>query len=140
MKLLTILLIALLPVLMISADIDTQIEALKKAPPEKRFEIMNALKREIIKLKSEERIKAIKRLKDITQSPNAKRVLSEIHTRHWGKKHTKTRSSSEKNSSIKTDIHHHSDTIIQQTMDTHQINELESGSISAYEENEYDED
>jgi len=59
----------------LSANIDTQIEAIRNAPVEERFMLMNAFKKEIVHMQEKERIDAITKLKSITQSPLPKAVI-----------------------------------------------------------------
>ena len=44
-------------------SIDAQIEAIKKAPPEKRVVMMNALKQRLAKMNREQRVQAIERMR-----------------------------------------------------------------------------
>ena len=64
--------------LMLHADIDAQIDAIKHASVKDRFKLMNAFKRNLIKMKEEERIKAIKKLSETSNSQQAKEALSEL--------------------------------------------------------------
>lgn len=49
----------------LKADIDSKIEAIQKASRQERFRLMNALKEEIIHMKEEQRIEAIKEIQSI---------------------------------------------------------------------------
>ena len=49
------------------ASIDDEIEAIQNSPIEQRFELMNALKRKITKMKEEERMQTIEKLQSSTQ-------------------------------------------------------------------------
>lgn len=60
------------------ADIDAQIEAIKQAPVSERFKLMNAFKKNLIKMKEEERIRALKKLTIHTSSKHANKALGEI--------------------------------------------------------------
>jgi intracellular sulfur oxidation DsrE/DsrF family protein len=68
------------------ADIDADISAIKHASTKERFKLMNAFKRNLIKMKEEERIKAIKKLSQKSNTANAKKALDEmkqhIQTKH----------------------------------------------------------
>jgi len=66
--------------LWLQGNIDAQIEAMRNAPIEERFRLMNAFKQEIVEMKEEERIHAITQLKSITQSKYGDRALREIKT------------------------------------------------------------
>ena len=60
------------------ADIDTLIESMQNVSDEKRFELMNRFKKEVIKLQEEERMEAMLKLISITESNNSKAVMEEI--------------------------------------------------------------
>jgi len=64
--------------LMLHADIDAQIYAIKNASVEERFKLMNAFKRDLIKMKEEERIKAITKLSEKSNKAHAKKALNEL--------------------------------------------------------------
>ena len=64
--------------LMLHADIDAQIDAIKNASVKERFKLMNAFKRELIKMKEEERIKAITKLSEKSNKAHAKKALDEL--------------------------------------------------------------
>jgi hypothetical protein len=66
--------------LWVHGNIDSQIEAIRNAPTEERFRLMNAFKQEIVEMKEEERIHAITQLKSITRSKYGDRALREIKT------------------------------------------------------------
>jgi len=68
-KLITILYLCSI---LIHASIDDEIEAIQKAPVEQRFELMNALKRKITKMKEEERMNTINKLQEATQGKEIK--------------------------------------------------------------------
>ncbi len=77
-----LLLLILYSIVVLSANtIDAQIEAIRKAPVAKRFELMNAFKRQLVRMQEEERIKAIHKLKNITRSKHGNRAIKEIKTR-----------------------------------------------------------
>ena len=67
------------------ADIDAQIDAIKNASTEERFKLMNTFKRNLLKMKEEERIKAITKLSKKSHTTYAKKALKEL------KKNTKRR-------------------------------------------------
>ena len=78
-------LILFLCTLSLFADIDAQIEAIQNAPADERFKLMNAFKKEIIRMQETSRIEAMGKLKSITQSPHSNRILEELknaNTRH----------------------------------------------------------
>ena len=60
------------------ADIDTQIEAIQNASVEERFKLMNAFKKNLIKMKEKERIKAIHKLTNKSKNKQAKNVLTRL--------------------------------------------------------------
>ena len=64
--------------LMLHADIDAQIDAIKNASVEERFKLMNAFKRNLIKMKEEERIKAITKLSEKSNKAHAKKAFDEL--------------------------------------------------------------
>jgi len=63
---------------MLHADIDAQIDAIKNASVEERFKLMNAFKRNLLKMKEEERIKAITKLSEESNTTDAKKALDEL--------------------------------------------------------------
>lgn len=67
------------------ANIDVQIDAIKNASVEERFKLMNAFKRNLLKMKEAERIKAITKLSEKSNKTHAKKALDEL------KHHTKRR-------------------------------------------------
>ena len=64
------------------ANIDEQIKAIRNAPIEKRFELMNAFKKELIQMKEAERMLALKKLTRHSKKQDANKVLEAL------KKHT----------------------------------------------------
>ena len=60
------------------ANIDARIDAIQNASVGERFKLMNAFKKEVIHMKEEERIDAIRRLKSITRSQHSDRALKEL--------------------------------------------------------------
>lgn len=60
------------------ANIDEQIEAIQKAPVSKRFMLMNAFKKKIVKMREKERIHAMSKLKSIMKSKHADKVFKEL--------------------------------------------------------------
>ena len=73
-------LIFVLLLTLLDADIDDLIESMQNVSPEKRFEIMNRFKEEVIQLQEEERMDAMLKLISITESSNAKEVLKELES------------------------------------------------------------
>lgn len=72
------------------ADIDERIKAIQHAPASERYKLMNAFKRELVQMKEEERISALKKLSRINQSKHARSVLKELSKRThrtYGKRH-----------------------------------------------------
>lgn len=69
---------------MLYADIDAQIDAIKHASAEERFKLMNAFKRNLLKMKEAERIKAITKLSEKSNKTHAKKALNEFkqHAKH----------------------------------------------------------
>lgn len=61
-----------------SANIDAEIKAIKNAPVEERFKLMNAFKKHLLQMKETERIEAIKKLTMHKDKSHAKKVLDEI--------------------------------------------------------------
>jgi len=79
---------------LIANNIDTQIEAIQKAPIEERFKLMNSFKKEIVQMREEERIQAMSKLQSITQSKHADKAFKELRTRtrvRHTKEHIRTR-------------------------------------------------
>ena len=69
---------SLLSFVTLYANIDGQIEAIRNAPVEERFMLMNAFKKEIVHMQEKERIDAITKLKSITQSRHSDRAIKEL--------------------------------------------------------------
>jgi len=65
-----------------SNNIDEQIKAIRNAPIEKRYKLMNAFKKELIQMKKEERMQALKKLTKNSKKQDANKVLKalEKHT------------------------------------------------------------
>ena len=63
---------------MLHADIDAQIDAIKNASVEERFKLMNTFKRNLLKMKENERIKAITKLSEKSNKTQAKKALDEL--------------------------------------------------------------
>jgi hypothetical protein len=68
----------LLFILPLYANIDEQINAIRNAPIEKRFELMNAFKKELIQMKEAERIQALKKLTIHSKKQDANKVLEAL--------------------------------------------------------------
>jgi len=64
---------------------DSEIEAIRKAPVSQRFKLMNAFKKKIIKMQEKERIKAIVKLKNISKSKHGSRALEELKQQQQNK-------------------------------------------------------
>ena len=64
-----------------SKSIDTEIEAIQKAPVSERFKLMNALKKKLVKMKEKERIEALSKLRASTKSKKAKKAIDDIEKR-----------------------------------------------------------
>jgi len=60
------------------ADIDAQIRAIQNAPPSERFKLMNTFKKNMIKMKEQERIEAMKKLTKKSNNIQAKKVLKTL--------------------------------------------------------------
>jgi len=60
------------------ADIDEQIEAIQNAPVEERFKLMNAFKKNLVKMKEEERIEAMKKLTTRSHNKHVKKALEAL--------------------------------------------------------------
>ena len=69
------LLLLILLSLSLFANIDTEIEAIQKAPVEERFKLMNAFKRKMVQMQEQERMKAIRKLRFITKSKHSSKIL-----------------------------------------------------------------
>jgi len=72
------------------ADVDAQIEAIKSASVKERFKLMNAFKKNLLNMKEQERINALKKLSKKSNSKNAKmalKELKEVSKRNKMKKH-----------------------------------------------------
>jgi hypothetical protein len=52
----------LIPILLFAFNLDKEIEKLQTLPPEKRYQLMNKIKKEILKLNKKERLKILKKL------------------------------------------------------------------------------
>jgi hypothetical protein len=63
-------------------NIDEHIRAIQNAPIEKRFKLMNAFKKELVKMKEQARIVALKKLTTHSTKKDASKVLEAL------KKHT----------------------------------------------------
>ncbi|PTB83651.1 hypothetical protein C9926_01770, partial [Sulfurovum lithotrophicum] len=63
---------------LIYANIDAEIDAIKHASVKERFKLMNAFKKNLIKMKEEERIKAMTKLTIQSKNKHAKKALDEL--------------------------------------------------------------
>ena len=68
MKRLCAIVLILLSLLSAQSDIDKRIERIRNAPIEERYKLMNALKRELIRMREEERLRIIKKLKHTSKT------------------------------------------------------------------------
>jgi hypothetical protein len=91
----TFLLLVSCNTILLHANVDAQIEAIKNASVEERFKLMNAFKKNLIKMKEEERIKAMTKLTIQSKNKHAKKALDEL------KQHSKRKN-------IQNHIEHHS--------------------------------
>jgi len=66
-----------------SNSIDSEIEAIQKAPVAERFKLMNALKKKLVKMKEKERLEALSKLRASTKNKEAKKTIGVVE------KHTK---------------------------------------------------
>ena len=90
MKYFLILLVYISLSLPLSADIDTQIEAIQRASVSERYKMMNAFKREVVQMNETQRIEALTKLRSINHSKHADSALREI-TRHKTRRYSKHR-------------------------------------------------
>ena len=60
-------------------SIDAQIEAIKKAPPQKRVEMMNALKQRLATMNQEQRMKAIQQMRQKMQNKSHTKLPRKYH-------------------------------------------------------------
>ncbi|MDQ7084189.1 MAG: hypothetical protein Q9M36_04315 [Sulfurovum sp.] len=60
------------------ADIDIDIEAIQKASIEERFKLMNAFKKNLIKMKEKERINALRKLTRKSNHTHAQKALARL--------------------------------------------------------------
>ena len=64
--------------ILLHANVDAQIEAIKNASVEERFKLMNEFKKNLIEMKEEERIKAMTKLTIQSKNKHAKKALDEL--------------------------------------------------------------
>ncbi len=81
--------ILFLTVSLLATPIDAQIEAIQKAPVEKRFKLMNAFKKKIVRMQEQERIKALTKLKSMTKNKMTQKALTKLNS-HATKKSSNT--------------------------------------------------
>ncbi len=81
--------------ILLNANVDAQIEAIKNASVKERFKLMNEFKKGLIQMKEEERIKAMTKLTIQSKNKHAKKALDELI------EHTKRKN-------IENHIEHHS--------------------------------
>lgn len=63
-----LLLFAITASSLLMANIDQTIEAIRKASPQEREQLMQLFKKEVLRMQEEERIKAIKKLKTLQKT------------------------------------------------------------------------
>ena len=105
---------------LLHADIDSLIESMQNVSDEKRFELMNHFKEEVIKLQEEERMEAMLKLISITESNNSKAVLKEIEENE--------QESIEEVGNTLYEVHHSGNediSVINIDVDSHEANEIE---------------
>ena len=73
-----ILIISVLAMTLLYANIDDDIQEIQNAPPSKRYKLMNAFKKKLIKMNEKKRIEAIKKLGKKSNSKNTKQALEEL--------------------------------------------------------------
>ena len=74
----TLLLFVSCNTLLLHANVDAQIEAIKNASVEERFKLMNTFKKNLIEMKEEERIEAMTKLTIQSKNKHAKKALDEL--------------------------------------------------------------
>ena len=117
------------------ASIDSQIEAIQKAPIEERYKLMNAFKKEVIHMQEEERISAIRKLKSITRSQHSNRALKELRNhsrptytkkiRRIQKTHERTERHAKQENDIEDHIEDETEDHIENETEDHIENETE---------------
>jgi len=138
------LLLLILTLSCFGTDIDKQIEAIRNAPVEERFKLMNAFKKEIIKMHEEQRIRAIGKLKAVTKSKFGNRALKEIKHKQANRQqtgsHTQRKTVDQKSTEntekhLETHIENHIETQLNTQIEEEIENEIENQM-----ENEHDDD
>jgi len=71
-----------------SQMIDEQIKAIKNSPVEERFKRMNAFKKELVKMKEDERIEALKKLTKASKRKDSHKILEALK-QHMRKQRTR---------------------------------------------------
>jgi len=93
-------------ILPLYANIDSQIEAIQNASAQERFKLMNAFKKNLVKMKKKERIEAMTKLTKQSKNKQAKKVLEELKlksTLSQTKKHLEQQQIHEDNVAPETD-------------------------------------
>ena len=139
------LLLSLFLTLPLCANIDAQIDAIRNAPIEERFKLMNAFKKEVIHMQEEERISAIRKLKSITRSQHSNRALKELrdHSRPTYTKKIrrvkKTRERTESHDKQENDIEDHIETETEDNIENETEDHIED-ETEDHIEDEHDDD
>jgi hypothetical protein len=81
----TLMLLGCLTLTIAQTNLDTQIDAVKNAPSQKRVELMNEFKQKLIKMNTKRRIEAIKKLRS-----KIKMTQQETHQDHMIDNHIQT--------------------------------------------------
>jgi hypothetical protein len=117
------------------ANIDSQIEAIQKAPVAERFKLMNAFKKKIIQMQEKERIQAMSKLQSITQSKHADKAFKELRNHanvRQSKIHRNTREQH-----LRPEIHQEEST---QEHVENEVEEQTENETEEHEEEEHDDD
>ncbi len=70
--------ILLLLPLLLFGDVDAKIEAIQHASIAERFKLMNAFKKEIIQMREEKRLQALRKLQAMAEDNNTKQSLEQL--------------------------------------------------------------
>lgn len=73
-----IFILCIFTITIIHANLDDDIRAIQSAPASERYKLMNAFKKNLIKMNEKERIKAITMLGKKSNKKNAKKALEEL--------------------------------------------------------------
>ncbi len=96
MKRLCAIVLILLSLLSAQSDIDKRIERIRNAPIKERYKLMNAFKRELIRMREEERLRIIEKLKHTSKTK--RNTTAATHDKH---RDTSTKQERNKNSTVK---------------------------------------